>query len=188
MAKTTQAIQTNKLITPDSRATQQAKPKSILERRIGRIDFLGAMLSTIIPLLLVCELAFCQYNITYSKVIASERLLTSPLISVAWYIFLSLFTLLSLIPITRIPFLMSNRLNDANFSGWWGWLSLIPIAGWLWFFIIFMLPSDNKNNRFGEQPPKDTEKSYSYIFIAASLTALLVYQFLWTYFNSSISK
>lgn len=53
-----------------------------------------------------------------------------------------------------IPFLAvgARRLHDTGKSGWWQLFVLIPLAGWLVLFIYFLMPGDEKKNRFGAPP------------------------------------
>lgn len=53
--------------------------------------------------------------------------------------------LASLLPIKRLAV---RRLHDANFSGWWLWLLLLPYAGWLIVIVLLLLPSSEFPNRF----------------------------------------
>ena len=36
-----------------------------------------------------------------------------------------------------------RRLHDTNRSGWWVLIVLLPFIGWIWFFILMVLPSAN---------------------------------------------
>lgn len=42
-----------------------------------------------------------------------------------------------------------RRLHDANFSGWWWLINLIPQIGGIVFIVFMCLPSVNEGNRFG---------------------------------------
>lgn len=43
--------------------------------------------------------------------------------------------------------LKARRLHDTNRSNWWILIELIPIIGWIWLFILFLLPS-KQNTRW----------------------------------------
>ena len=47
-----------------------------------------------------------------------------------------------------------RRLHDFNFSGWWVFLWLIPLIGFIWSFIILCSPGSKGANKYGEQPTK----------------------------------
>ena len=47
--------------------------------------------------------------------------------------------------------LLLRRLHDANLSGWFCLLGLIPTAGWLFILIFTLLPSNRAGARF-DQP------------------------------------
>lgn len=45
-----------------------------------------------------------------------------------------------------------RRLHDTNHSGWWTWLALIPIVGWIVLFVFAVRASDPRPNRYGPVP------------------------------------
>lgn len=48
--------------------------------------------------------------------------------------------------------LIGRRLHDSGNSGWWVWLLLLPIVGWIALFVFLVLPSDPRPNRYGPVP------------------------------------
>ncbi|MBO0662990.1 DUF805 domain-containing protein [Jiella sp. MQZ9-1] len=66
------------------------------------------------------------------------------LLTALWF----LFTITPMIAITV------RRLHDTNRSGFWMFISLIPIIGSIWFLVLMCLNGTVGNNRFG-QDPKD---------------------------------
>lgn len=42
-----------------------------------------------------------------------------------------------------------RRFHDTNRSGWWFWISLVPILGWIVILIFLTTPGDPAPNRFG---------------------------------------
>jgi hypothetical protein len=42
-----------------------------------------------------------------------------------------------------------RRLHDAGRSGWWYLVQLVPFIGWLWFLILLILPSEDRENEWG---------------------------------------
>lgn len=47
--------------------------------------------------------------------------------------------------------LIIRRLHDVNLSGWWFFVSLVPLLGAIALLIILCLPSDAKANNYGEK-------------------------------------
>lgn len=58
----------------------------------------------------------------------------------------TLFTLFILCPSLALLF---RRLHDTNRSGWWWLLTFVPLIGWIWLFVLCVLPSSTGDNRFG---------------------------------------
>lgn len=46
--------------------------------------------------------------------------------------------------------ILVRRLHDANYSGWWVLISLLPFIGTLILLIFLVLPSTEGENRFGK--------------------------------------
>ena len=55
---------------------------------------------------------------------------------------------------TVIPSLSVSvrRMHDLDKTGWWLLLSLIPIIGSIWLFILYCTKGTEGNNRFGSDP------------------------------------
>lgn len=55
---------------------------------------------------------------------------------------------------TTIPSLASlvRRLHDTNRSGWWFFISMVPVVGGLILFAMIVTDSDPGENRFGPNP------------------------------------
>ena len=45
-----------------------------------------------------------------------------------------------------------RRLHDTDRSGWWYWISLLPIVGGIVLFIFVLLASDEGDNKYGPNP------------------------------------
>ncbi len=58
------------------------------------------------------------------------------------------FYLFSIIPQISVTV---RRLHDTNHSGWWYWISLVPIVG-LFLFYLLILSGDSFTNDYGEDP------------------------------------
>ena len=43
-----------------------------------------------------------------------------------------------------------RRLHDFNFRGWWLLFTAVPILGFIWCILIFIIPGTKGNNRFGK--------------------------------------
>lgn len=46
-----------------------------------------------------------------------------------------------------------RRLHDTNRSGWWMFITFVPVIGGIWYFVLTVLPGDSHPNRYG--PPED---------------------------------
>ena len=66
----------------------------------------------------------------------------------------SLFMIVAVIYIVNLILLKIKRLHDFNCSGWLSLLLLIPIIGWIWGLLIFIIPGTKGDNRFGPAPDK----------------------------------
>ena len=51
--------------------------------------------------------------------------------------------------------LAARRMHDLDKSGWWQLIAIIPIVGWIWYFILTVLEGTRGPNRFGEDPITD---------------------------------
>ena len=45
-----------------------------------------------------------------------------------------------------------RRLHDKDKSGWWYWLILIPLIGWIVLLVWFVQQGSDGDNRFGPDP------------------------------------
>jgi len=41
-----------------------------------------------------------------------------------------------------------RRLHDANHTGWWWWIGLVPIVGWIVLLVFYLLPGTPGPNRY----------------------------------------
>ena len=60
-----------------------------------------------------------------------------------------LFGLVTLLPGISV---MVRRLHDTGHSGWWFWINLIPIVGWIIFLYWMIKAGDVGDNAFGSDP------------------------------------
>lgn len=72
-----------------------------------------------------------QFALGFLKAFGSFGALLSLLISLIYS--LSIF-----IPSLSIAV---RRLHDTGRTGWWLWISLIPLVGWVWILVLMALPS-----------------------------------------------
>ncbi len=61
--------------------------------------------------------------------------------------------------VTLIPSFAAGarRLHDINRSGWWQWLWIIPIIGWIVIIVWLATKGEDSDNRFGPPPKPVTE-------------------------------
>ena len=48
--------------------------------------------------------------------------------------------------------LLLRRLHDSGKSGWFLFVILIPIIGWIWLLVLLCSDSENGPNKWGENP------------------------------------
>lgn len=66
-----------------------------------------------------------------------------------------LFVIVMLIPNIAVAV---RRLHDTGRSAWWLLITLIPIIGGIWFFVLLLLDGDKGENKYGADPKAiDTE-------------------------------
>jgi uncharacterized membrane protein YhaH (DUF805 family) len=64
-------------------------------------------------------------------------------------LFYILFGLAIIIPSWAV---LVRRLHDIGKSGWWVFISLVPIVGGIWLFILTITDSEPGFNEYGENP------------------------------------
>lgn len=62
--------------------------------------------------------------------------------TVAWFIGYLLCGLMLFLPMLSV---MVRRLHDTNHSGWWFFISWIPLIGGIWLLILMLTDSDEEN-------------------------------------------
>ncbi len=60
-----------------------------------------------------------------------------------------LYMLAMLIPSLAV---LVRRLHDIGKSGWWFFISLVPIIGGIWLLVLLLTDSQHGNNEYGENP------------------------------------
>ena len=48
-----------------------------------------------------------------------------------------------------------RRLHDTDKSGWWIFISLVPLIGGIWLLVLLVLDGNSNENRFGGDPKQD---------------------------------
>ena len=61
----------------------------------------------------------------------------------------SIYSLLVFIPGLAVTL---RRLHDAGKSGWYFFLILIPIIGWIWLLVLLCIEGEPRPNQWGENP------------------------------------
>jgi len=49
-----------------------------------------------------------------------------------------------------------RRLHDTDRSGWWIFISLIPLIGGIWFLVLMVLDGTSGQNQYGPDPKEAT--------------------------------
>jgi uncharacterized membrane protein YhaH (DUF805 family) len=62
---------------------------------------------------------------------------------------MALYVCATIVPFTAIGV---RRLHDANLSGWWVFVGLVPIVGQLIALVFFLTPGTRGPNRYGDDP------------------------------------
>tara|TARA_R110001592_G_scaffold2696_5_gene15384 strand:+ start:1512 stop:1901 length:390 start_codon:yes stop_codon:yes gene_type:complete len=68
------------------------------------------------------------------------------------YIFSIISTIYSLLIFIPSLAVLLRRLHDSGHSGWYLFLILIPLLGWIWLFVLLCLESEPGQNKWGENP------------------------------------
>lgn len=90
----------------------------------------------------ILHLLLLYFSVTVLLTLASSS--DSMLAVLASFLF-SLVFLASIIPSLAISW---RRLHDINYSGGWFFIQLVPLVGGLIYFILTILPSVKKNNKY----------------------------------------
>ncbi|MDX6180838.1 DUF805 domain-containing protein [Flavobacterium sp. Fl-77] len=75
-------------------------------------------------------------------------------VMVGYALFL-LYTLATLIPTLGV---VARRLHDVNKSGWFYFVSFIPLVGPIWILILFCTEGDAGSNQYGPDPKNETDQ------------------------------
>jgi len=72
-------------------------------------------------------------------------------------------------------FIIIQRIHDLNNSGWWLLFMFIPYINLLFGLLLLILPGTNGSNKFGLQPPPNTNKDIGNFFLSLFFISLYVY-------------
>lgn len=64
-------------------------------------------------------------------------------------LFRSVFFLAALLPLLAVSV---RRMHDTDRVGWWLFITLVPLVGTIWYFILTLLRGTSGENRFGPDP------------------------------------
>ncbi|MCC7221335.1 MAG: DUF805 domain-containing protein [Candidatus Contendobacter sp.] len=64
--------------------------------------------------------------------------------------------LLVLVMLAASLLLTIQRLHDFNASGWWALLMAVPVASFVLYLVLLIMPGTQGSNRFGYPPPPNT--------------------------------
>ena len=67
-------------------------------------------------------------------------------VSSLFFILYFLFFIATFIPSISVTI---RRLHDTNHSGWWYWISLIPLIGIIWLIVLLIFEGDDGLNDYG---------------------------------------
>lgn len=68
------------------------------------------------------------------------------------YVFSIISTIYSLLIFIPSLAVLLRRLHDSGNSGWYLFLLLIPILGWIWLLVLLCIESEPGPNKWGENP------------------------------------
>jgi uncharacterized membrane protein YhaH (DUF805 family) len=93
---------------------------------------------------------FVLFNIIFAIVaLGLDMMLGTASEDTGYGIFYGLFSLAILVPTWAVTV---RRLHDVGKSGWWIFISLIPIIGGIWLFILTLTDSLPGDNEYGPNP------------------------------------
>jgi len=87
-----------------------------------------------------------------------------------WYTTVIIGFVICVLVIINSILLPIYRLHDIGVSGWTYLLVLIPLIGFIYYIYIFCAAGDEKDNKYGPQPPKPT--IWDYLLIPISIIVI----------------
>jgi uncharacterized membrane protein YhaH (DUF805 family) len=96
---------------------------------------------------------FVLFNVIFAIVaIVLDNFLGTASEEVGYGLFYGLFSLAIILPTWAVTV---RRLHDVGKSGWWIFISLIPLIGGIWLFVLTLTDSDSGDNQYGPNPKMD---------------------------------
>lgn len=93
---------------------------------------------------------FCLFSSIFAIVAGFlDRLLGTASGDMAYGIFWALYVLAVVIPGLAVQV---RRLHDVGKSGWWMFITLVPIIGGIWYFVLLVTDSQPGENQYGPNP------------------------------------
>lgn len=95
---------------------------------------------------------FVLFNIIFSIIAMILDVLAGTRMENQYYGFIYIiYSLAMILPSLAVTV---RRLHDTNRSGWWILISIIPIIGGIWLFVLMCFEGTIGDNRFGQDPKK----------------------------------
>ena len=93
---------------------------------------------------------FVLFNIIFGIVaVILDNILGTASEDLGYGLFYGLFALAVMLPTLAVTV---RRLHDLGKSGWWFFISLIPIIGGIWLFVLTVTDSQPGDNQYGANP------------------------------------
>jgi uncharacterized membrane protein YhaH (DUF805 family) len=71
---------------------------------------------------------------------------------VIWLPYGYVFALVALVNLLPKLSVLVRRLHDRDLSGWWFWIALVPLVGWLVLLVLICMKGTTGPNRYGDDP------------------------------------
>ena len=93
---------------------------------------------------------FVLFNLIFTIVaVLLDNLLGTAIEDVGYGLFYILYMLAVIIPSLAV---MVRRLHDTGKSGWWFFISLVPLIGSIWLLVLMVTDSQPGENQYGPNP------------------------------------
>jgi uncharacterized membrane protein YhaH (DUF805 family) len=92
---------------------------------------------------------FFLFNLIFTAVLSVLDILITLAVG-AGFLYI-LYALAVFIPSLAV---LVRRLHDTGKSGWWIFITLIPLIGWIWLFVLLCADSD-ADNEYGKNPKQN---------------------------------
>lgn len=96
---------------------------------------------------------FVLFNVIFAIVaIILDNILGTAIEGVGYGFFYIIYALAVLIPSLAVAV---RRLHDVGKSGWWIFISLVPIIGAIWILVLLFTNSETGDNQYGPNPKEE---------------------------------